>query len=495
MLSNEDRVEQRTRQGISWNLAGAITTNGLRVVVIAVLGRALDSHDFGIVAAAISVNVILYSIRDIGVGQAIIQRKTLEAEHLSTAFAVSTYLGLALSALLFATAPLIGKVYGITESVDVLRVLGLLFALRGVSAISRMMCQREMNFRAIAIIDALAFAIGSIVSMVLAVAGAGPWALVGGYLIEETLSTAMYLYAAPPRVSLRIDGVRFRELMTFGTGQTVAQVAGILATYGDNFVVGRSLGAEALGYYTRAYDLIKLPSTVFSNIVGNVLFPALSRVQDDPERLATSFRRVLFVNAIVLLPASAALFVLAPETIRILMGPGWDDAVLPFQILTLTMLLRTTQKLGAIVATAAGAVNAVALAYIVYMVFVIGGALVSIRWGIVGVATTTAVAIAVVSAECCYLAMAASKLTLGRLLAAHLPGALVALVVAATAWPLAAALRGANQSTAVVFGGTLVASIGLSLLLVAFWLRRSRGDFRWLRDELQRLARRASKSS
>src|SRR5262249_20328541 len=154
------------------------------------------------------------------------------------------------------------------------------------------------------------------VSMGLAAAGFGPWSLVFGYLTEETLSAVLYLSLRRPPFTLRIDRDRLRELMGFGSAQTVTQLAGGLATGGGNFVVGRTLGANPLGFYTRAYVLIKLPSTVFSTVVGNVLFPAFSRWQTDPAKLAVGFRRGTFANALVLLPAGAALITTAPELIR-----------------------------------------------------------------------------------------------------------------------------------------------------------------------------------
>lgn len=484
------QVAQRTRRGISWNLLGAVSTNAMRIVAIAVLGRALTSDDFGVVAVAISVNAILFAIRDIGVGQALVQRKQLTPEHLTTAFALSLYLGVALSVALLFAAPLIGDAYGIPASVDVVRALGLLFVLRGVSATSRFVCQRDLRFRTIAIIDALAFALGSAASIALAVGGMGPWALVIGYLVEEGIATGAYLWVSPPPWSLAMHRDRLRELMSFGAGQTVGQIAGIIATYGDNFVVGKVRGSGALGYYTRAYELIKFPSTVFAIVVGNVLFPAFSRLQDERDHLATSFRRVTFVNALVLLPASAALIVLAPEMIRVLVGRGWDDAVIPFQILAATMLLRTQQKLGAIVAQAAGAVNGVAIAYIVYMVAVVGGAALSIRWGIPGVATTTSIAIAIVSAECTFLAMQVSRLPLSAVLGAHAPGLLLAVMTAAIAWPVAHVLRTAGLPAAGVLAIVGALSVVLCAIAVLVLARRGSGDFAWLNQELDRLRRR-----
>ncbi|MCX5741626.1 MAG: lipopolysaccharide biosynthesis protein [Proteobacteria bacterium] len=479
-------VGRQMRRGLSWNLAGAITTNAMRVVVIAILGRALTSADFGIVAAASSVNVILYGIRDIGIGRALIQRKELRPGHLQTAFAVSTYIGVGSMTLLVAAAPMIGRFFSIESSVNVIRALAVLFAVRGVGSTSRMMSERTMRFNAIAIIDAGSFALGSITAMVAAVQGAGPWSLVLGYIVEEGLSTLAYLVLSPPQVSLRIDRTCLRELMSYGIGQTITQITGMLATNGDNLVVGHVLGAKLLGFYARAYDLIKLPAFAFEAIVGRVLFPAFSRLQDDRARIGGMFTRVLFANALVLFPASAALIVLAPEVIRILVGKGWDSSVVPLQILAVTILPRTSQKLGAIVTQAAGRANAMALAHTIYMIVVIGGAAIAIRWGIVGVAVSTAFAIVVVFAQSLWLGMTVCEVSLRAVVVAHVPGLALAGLVVATVLPLATVLRGSSSFVVVVVVALAAAGV-VCLAAIAVLLRRKRGHFAWLRDELMRL--------
>lgn len=481
------RVGDQTRRGISWNLVGAVVTNVLRLLVVVVLGRVLSSHDFGVVAAALSVTIILHNIREIGLGAALVQRAALDREHIATAFAVSLYLGIGVAALLVLAAPLVGSLYGIEESVDVLRALGAIFALRGISTVSLMLCQRAMNFRAIALVDAIAYALGSIVSVTCALHGAGPWALVAGYLTEEALSAALYLYLQRPPFTLRVDRARLRDLLGFSIGQTIIQVGGILATYGDNFVVGRTLGATALGYYTRAYDLIKLPSAVFANIVGNVLFPAFSRLQRDPERLAAGFRRVMFANALVLLPASACLIAIAPEAIHVVMGDQWDAAVLPFRILAVTMLMRTSYKVAAMVGSAAGAVYSVAFANIVYMICVIAGAAISIRWGIAGVATSTAISLLIVYTHCCAIAMRVSQLPGRQLAAAHLPGLGLAILVGAAAAPASLALRASGVHPAVTFAAVALGSVAMAIAGLALYLRSSGELAVWLRGELARL--------
>jgi len=484
-----ERIGQQTRRGISWNLAGAVATNGMRVIVLAVLGRALSSSDFGIVAAAVSVNTIVYSIRDIGVGPALIQRDQIDNAHLTTAFAVSMYMGFALSGILVLAAPLIGETFHITGSVNVIRALALLLLVRNTAVTSRMMCRREMNFRLIAVIDTTSFMAGSVVSLVAVAVYGGPWALVAGYWVEEVIATALYFVYQPPKFSFAIHLRQLRELLSFGIGQTITAITMVIATYGDNVIVGHVLGTTALGYYSRAYDLIRFPSMVFEAVVGSVLFSAFSRLQRaDRDGLASNFRRVMFVNGLLLLPASAALIVLAPEAVRLLIGPGWDEAVLPFRILTLAIVMRTNQKLGAVVAQAAGAVNAVAISFTIYAIAVVGGAAIAIRWGIPGVACSTALANTILCIECCFLAMRVSGLGLRSVLGAHVPGLALSALVVVIGWPLASVLRSIAPA-AVTFSVVAAAAIVSCITAVVIWLKLARGDFAWLGTELRRLRR------
>jgi lipopolysaccharide exporter len=94
-----DKIGRATRRGISWSVGGAVITNLVRLVSVAALGRLLDARDFGVVAAATSILLVLHNVRDLGLGSALVQRATLEPEHERTAFATAVYLGFALGAL------------------------------------------------------------------------------------------------------------------------------------------------------------------------------------------------------------------------------------------------------------------------------------------------------------------------------------------------------------------------------------------------------------
>jgi O-antigen/teichoic acid export membrane protein len=473
-------LRKKSARGMAWTLAGALGTNVIRVAALAALGRLLAPEDFGVVATAMTVMVLVQSVRDIGVGGAIIQRKDLDRAEVASAFAFSMWLGVGLSIAMLIAAPLVGDAFDMPDAVPLLRVMSAMFVLKGLSTIPYTMCQREFKFRALTIIDLTAFTIGSAASVAFAAMGSGPWALVWGDLIEVALGVAALLYLRPPPWSFRVRWHDLRALLGFGAGYTVAQLANVVALQGDNAVVGRRLGKSALGYYSRAYDLVRFPSMVFTSVVGSVMFPAFAKLQDDPARLGLAFRRTLFATAVVLLPASAGLVVLAPEVIRIVIGPQWTSAVLPFQIMAATMLFRTSYKVGAIVARSAGDVIGTVISQATYAVLVIGGAIIGARWGIHGVATSTAAAVFVNFFMLTTVGKRFTTLRWRDILAAHVEGAVAAALVIATAGPVAWFLREAGAPLAIIVIATVIAGAIGPLAMAWAGVRRAGSDWAWV---------------
>ena len=479
---------KKARRGITWTLIGQIVSNGLRIAVLAVLGRLLAPAEFGLVAAALTAIGLAQAFKGIGLGIALVQRRELTSAHIEAAFGFSLLFSLALAGGMFLAAPLISGLYDMPAATPILRALSVMFLLQGVASTSSFLSQREMRFRALVLVDLTAYVAGCITSIGFALWGAGAWSLVAGYLVEASLSCAALLRLRPPPLRFRIRWQPLRELLGFGSGQTAAGIANYFGNQGDYIVVGRFLDAAALGFYTRAYELIRYPSVIFQNILGTVLFSSFSRLQGQPDRLGQAFRRVLFLNGAVLLPASAGLVVLAPEAIHLLMGPGWESAVLPLQIMALGMLFRTSYKASGIVARSSSDVFQVAGWQVVYAVVVTGGALLTVRWGIVGVSCTTALAVLLNFLTLTRLALRRVTLTWGAIVRAHLPGLLAAALVVAGALPVALLLRqvGAGVVTVAV-AGTIAGSAGPAALFLLS-VRRGDGDWVWAWQTLRQVA-------
>lgn len=459
-------LTHQTVTGLLWTLYGKGAYALLQVLVVAVLARLISPADFGVVSAALIVIGVSTMFSRLGLGPALVQRSELERRHIDTAFTTSALMGLGLGALVWLLAPL-GAEFFRTEGVKpVLRALAVVFPLQGVAAVAGSLMMRELRFRWMANLDVISYGIGyGGVGITLALLGMGVWALVLAQIAQNVIKTGILLYGQPPHFWVPPERRAFQELMYFGGGFTLAKVANQFAQQGDYLLVGRFLGPAALGYYGRAYNLMSAPASGFGTILDSVLFPMMARVQTDEKRLATAYRRGIALIALVVLPASTAMVLLAPEVIHVLLGPRWTPVIVPFQILAAGMLFRTSSKMADSLTRATGAVFRRAWRQILYAGFVIGGAWVGQQWGIVGVAWGVLLALIVNFVMMAQLSMREAGMTVGQLWRAHVPAMLITLISFPLVWILTFGLRHVGVPPVVRVIAGLGVVLGCFLLL------------------------------
>lgn len=380
-------LTHRTVGGMAWVAWGSGAIGVLKVVVLVLLTRLLSPADFGVVSAALVVITFSLNFSQLGLGPAVVQRPGLEPRHVSTAFVASAGFGLIVGAVIWLAAPLIAQFFRMDQLVPVVRVLALLFPITGFSTVPDSLLQRELRFRFLANRDVLAYALGyGVVGVALALLGWGVWSLVAAQLIQNVVRTAILLRAAPPVLRARPTWASFLELMEYGVGQSAARIGVIFANQADNLVVGRWLGAVALGLYSRAYQLMSVPTGLLGDILDKVLFPTMARVQDDPRRLASAYLRGTASLVWVTLPAGVVAAVLAPDLVAVAFGKRWEALVPPFQVLALGMMFRITCRMSDSLSRATGRVYRRAWRQALYAGLVFLGAWIGQRWGVTGVA-------------------------------------------------------------------------------------------------------------
>jgi len=439
----------------------------LKVVVLIVLARLLSPADFGILGAALIVIGFSAIFSQLGLGPALVQRRELEPRHIQTAFAASVAFGVLLAGLLWATAPAIARFFHIENSVEVLRALAWVFPVKGLSGVAECLVQRDLRFRWLATRDLLGYALGyGLVGIVLAWAGWGVWSLVIAQITQTVLNTAILLSVRPPALRPLPSWRAFVELMDFGVGFTAARIANFMANQGDNIVVGRVLGPQALGIYTRAYQLMAVPTTLFGDVLDRVLFPTMARVQDDPPRLAAAYLQAVASIALVMLPVGVVMTVLAPEVIVVLLGSRWVEVIPPFQVFAIALLFRTSYKMSDSIARATGAVYRRAWRQAIYAALVFAGAWVGSRWGVTGVSVGVLVSLVINFILMADLSLAVAHTTWRRFVEAHVPAVLTAVLAGSITWLSITVLRHSGASPLLrLLGASLitVAAIGLAL--------------------------------
>ncbi len=313
----------------------------LVLVATAILARLLTPAEFGLVALAVVFTELLNTLRDLGVTQALVITPRDEVhERAETAFVVAVGLGLVLSLGTAAIAPLAAAFFDQPQLSGMLAALGATFFIRSLGATHYALAQKALDFRSRTAAELADAIMRGGASIGFAMAGAGAWSLIAGYIVG-TLAMTITLWTLVrwrPRGNPR--RAHLRHLIGFGGTITGVEIFGAFNQNVDYILTGRALGAGALGLYTLAY---RLPSLVISNlaiVAGQVLFPAYAEV--DRKELGRTALVAMRYTLFVALPMTALLSILADPFILVAFGDQWGQSVLPMQILTIYACSQST---------------------------------------------------------------------------------------------------------------------------------------------------------
>jgi len=436
-------LAQRSVVGVLWTSVSMGALAIAELVALVVLARLLSPSEFGLYAATLVVIKFSAIFSGLGVGPAIVQRPKLEERHLRVGFTLSLLLSHTVAGLVYTAAPAIAGFFNLPDLAQVVRVACFVFACQGFSMVAQALAQRELRFRWLAGVDAGAFATGFVVvGPALAWFGFGIWALIGALLTQHVLRMAMLLTGQPHAKRPLFERRTIGELFYFGGGFTLARIGNYLAGQADKLVVGRWLGAQALGLYSLAYQLITAPAILVGQVLDRVLFPAMALVQLEPARLARAYRSAVAGCALLILPVSVIMSIVAPEVVLVLLGPAWAGVVAPLQILALGMLFRTSYKISDSVARATGAVYARAWRQAVFACTIAVGSFIGQLWGVEGVAFGVVAAVAVNFVLMAQLCLRLTEMRWSEFGVAHLPGLVLAAALGTGVWVLTEWLRG-----------------------------------------------------
>jgi O-antigen/teichoic acid export membrane protein len=304
-----------------------------------ILGRLLDPKDFGLVGMVTAVIGGLSLFKDFGLSTATVQRDTVTHEQLSTLFWINVLVGAVLGVLSLAIAPVLAIFYHEPRVAWVAAVMAAGFLFNGACIQHSALLQRQMRFVTLAVIDTISLLVSTALGLWMAVTGYGYWALVG-IVVSAPLISAVCLWLAtkwvPGRPRMQA-GVR--SMMRFGGMTTLNGLIMYVAYNVEKVLLGRFWGETALGIYGRAYQLTNIPTDNLNSATAGVAFAALSRLQDDPDRLRRYFLKGYSLVLALTLPITIACALLADDLILVLLGPKWKDAVPIFRLLAPTILI------------------------------------------------------------------------------------------------------------------------------------------------------------
>jgi len=311
----------------------------LRVSSLMVLARLLSPKDFGLVGMVTAFTGVLTLFRDFGLSSAAVQRTTVTEEQISTLFWINILLGAVLGLITVSMAPAIAAFYREPQLFGVTSVLALGFLFNGAGVQHSALLQRRMRFTTLAVIGVIAMIVGTAIAVGGAIAGYGYWSLVAMSVTSPFIATVGFWFTAGwvPGAPRRRAGIR--SMLRFGETLTLNGLVAYVAYNAEKVMIGRFWGADAIGIYGRAYQLVNIPTDNLNSAVGEVAFSALSRLQDDPLRLRRYFLKGFSLVLGLTLPITIACALFADDVVFVLLGPKWKDAAAIVRLLAPTIAI------------------------------------------------------------------------------------------------------------------------------------------------------------
>jgi O-antigen/teichoic acid export membrane protein len=342
MTAMDGALGRLAARGAAWTFGATAGARVASLVGIAVLARLLAPEEFGLVAFALVFIVYTETIGDLGTGAALIHWKDREQDAARVAFWVNLAMGALWFVAMVAMAPLIAAFFRNPEAEPVLRALAWTFPIKALGNTHDALLQRRLRFRARALPE-LAQAISKmLVAVPLAFLGFGAWSLVWAQLASLALWTVLVWAVMPWRPGFRLPLDMLRSMLGYGRGIIAVNVLAAVVHHADLVIVGRILGAAALGFYQLAYKIPEMTVVLLVRVASRVVFPAFSRLNATGgiAALRTGYLAALRYVALFAVPAALGLAALAEPAVLTVFGEAWAPTIPILQALALYMGLR-----------------------------------------------------------------------------------------------------------------------------------------------------------
>jgi PST family polysaccharide transporter len=472
----QDLKRKSVRGGTVTMVSQAISIT-IQLASTVILARLLSPEDYGIIAMVLAVTSFAGVFRDLGLSPAAIQKKDLTRGQQSNLFWLNVATGMLLTILVSGVSPLVVWFYGKPELLWITVALSFNFVIGSFGSQHGAMLVRNMQFVRYSIPGLSGAFLSLAVSIALAMHGWSYWSLVWGNLSGAVLTTILMIVLSPFRPSWIEKSTGIREMVKFGANVTAFDFINYFHRNLDNVLIGKYVGAEALGLYSRGYALLLLPINTLRGPINAVGFPALSRLQDQPEAYRNYFRKLANLLALISMPLAAFLFVSVEEVILVLLGPDWGGVVPIFSVLALVAFVQPTVTLWGMVCLSRGMSRRYLHLGIFNTVCSAIGFTAGLPWGAVGVAAGYAIATYVTAAPIVAWAFRDTPLHLSDLLS----GAARPFVASVVAVGMCLILANQWDDLGVAVQLLVSASVFAALYcLVVLALPGGRKDFYWI---------------
>ena len=328
-MGGNTSLKNQVISGLFWKFGERIIAQGVSFVISVILARLLMPEQYGVIALIlIFLNIANVFVTN-GLGESLIQKQ----DSGDTEFSTMIYCSLAISGVLymmiFIFAPFIASFYDNEELIILIRILALQLPLSAIKTIQHAYVSKHMMFRKFFFSTLGGTLISGTIGVIMAYQGCGVWALAEQYLVNSAIDMLVLFFTVPWRPKLMFDMQSAKILFAYGWKLMLSQLINTLYNELRSLIIGKIYSSADLAYYNRGNHFPSLIITNINTAISNVLFPAMSKVNNSIADVKNMTRRSMKVSSYIIFPLMTGMIAAAEPMVRVLLTEKWIFCV-PF---------------------------------------------------------------------------------------------------------------------------------------------------------------------
>ena len=330
--------------GAFWKFAERIGAQFVSLVVSVVLARLLTPDDYSVVG----ITTVFFSFCNVfitgGFNSALIRKKDADDTDYSSVFHISVWIAVAMYIGLFFAAPAIAELYEKPILIPAFRVMGITLIINAVKSVVCAYISNKLQFKKFFFATLGGTLISAVVGVCMALKGFGPWALIAQNMTNSLIDTLILFATTKLRILLVVSWKRLKELFNYGWKIFAASVITVMYDESNAFIIGLKFTTADLSFYTKGRSYPSILNTAINGTLSAVLFPVMSKVQDDADAVLGYTRRFIRVASFLIFPIMVGFMAVSDNFIRLLLTEKWMPAAPYIKIFCVSYMFNLIQQ-------------------------------------------------------------------------------------------------------------------------------------------------------
>lgn len=377
-------ISNQTISGLKWTFIETFVLKGSLFLITIFLARIVGPKEFGLMGLLSIFIALGLTLVESGLSLSLIRTKNSDQEDFSTVFFTNLIFSIVIYFLFFISAPYISNFFNQPLLVNLIRVYCLSFILSAFSSIQTTILVKELKFKILTILNFPGTIIGIIVSLILVYQNAGIWSIVWMYLSSQFINVLLLWKYSSWKPEFIFSKSKFKQHFNYGYKLMLAAVLDTIFKNSYNVVIGKLYPLKYLGYYDRSQTLNEYPVSVLTGIINKVSYPILSLLQDQNERITSSYKKLIKTSFFVTAPLMLSSAAIAQPLFLLVLGKEWSEASIFFQILCLASVFYPIHAFNITVLKVYGRTDLYLKLEVIKKIIIIVCILLSLNYGIYG---------------------------------------------------------------------------------------------------------------